>query len=122
MIEKIKVNQKEKNKNITPKERKVEDKKKEDKTPKGDNNEIKKDNINKIDNNKNKNSLSIKELINTPFGKKRNILDIIKSNNLSNKIVSPNSKNIYQISTDPKRINKKEVSSLREKYRRKKNN
>ena len=121
-IEKIKVHQKEKNKNTPPKERKVEDKKKEDKTPKGDNNEIKKDNINKINSNKNKNSLSIKELINTPFGKKRNILDIIKSNNLSNKLVSPNSKNIYQISTDPKRINKKEISSLREKYKRKKEN
>ena len=119
-FEKIKVHQKEKNKNTPPKERKVEDKKKEDKTPKGDNNnEIIKDNINKINSNKNKNSLSIKELINTPFGKKRNILDIIKSNNLSNKLVSPNSKNIYQISTDPKRINKKEI---REKYKRKKEN
>ena len=121
-IEKIKVHQKEKNKITPPKERKVEDKKKEDKTPKGDNDDIKKDNLNKINSNKNKNSLSIKELINTPFGKKRNILDIIKSNNLSNKLVSPNSKNIYQISTDPKRINKKEISSLREKYKRKKEN
>lgn len=112
-FEKIKVHQKEKerNKNITPKKRKIEENKKEDITPKGD--DIKKDF------NKTKNSLSIKELIKTPFGKKRNILDIIKSNNLSEKLVSPNSKNIYQISTDPKRINKKEMSNVREKYKRK---
>ena len=114
-FEKIKVHQKEKekerNKNITPKKRKIEENKKEDITPKGD--DIKKDL------NKTKNSLSIKELIKTPFGKKRNILDIIKSNNLSEKLVSPNSKNIYQISTDPKRINKKEMSNVREKYKRK---
>ena len=117
-FEKIKVHQKEKekerNKNITPKKRKIEENKKEDITPKGD--DIKKDF------NKTKNSLSIKELIKTPFGKKRNILDIIKSNNLSNKLVSPNSKNIYQISTDPKRINKKEMSNVREKYKRKMEN
>lgn len=118
LIEKIKVHQKEKRKNITPKEKKI--KRKEDKTPKEDENE--KDNINQKDYNKNKNSLSIKELINTPFGKKRNILDIIKSNNLSNKLVSPNSKNIYQISTEPKRINKTEINILREKFRRKKEN
>ena len=115
-FEKIKVHQKEKerNKNITPKKRKIEENKKEDITPKGD--DIKKDF------NKTKNSLSIKELIKTPFGKKRNILDIIKSNNLSEKLLSPNSKNIYQISTDPKRINKKEMSNVREKYKRKMEN
>ena len=70
------------------------------------------------------NNLSIKELINTPFGKKKNILDIIRSNNLSQKIVSPHSKRFAQISTDPKNINKNEILaklSIEEKFRKRDN-
>ena len=124
---KVKINQKENNINNS--------KEIEDKTPKDDkkrnfldprkyssgNNHSKSNNkINQL----RTNNLSIKELINTPFGKKKNILDIIRSNNLSQKIVSPHSKRFAQISTDPKNINKNEILaklSIEEKFRKRDN-
>ena len=45
--------------------------------------------------------LLMKDLINLPFGKKRSILEIVKTNNLSSKSVSPSSKKLLQHFTDP---------------------
>ena len=101
-LEKIKVNQRENN---------IKNNNKEpinDKTPKGDI-KIIRDKTPKSDilnEHKKWNTLSIKELINAPSSKKKNILDIIKSNNLSNKIISPNAKKLIQINTDPKNYRK----------------
>jgi len=46
--------------------------------------------------------LQFKDLINLPFGKKRNILEIVKKNNLSSKSASPNLKRLFRISSEPK--------------------
>ena len=46
--------------------------------------------------------LQIKDLVNLPFGKKRNILEIVKKNNLSSKSASPDLKRLIRISSDPK--------------------
>ena len=100
-LEKIKVNQKENNKNNNKEPI-------NDKTPKGEikiiRDETPKSEI--LDEHKKRHTLSIKELINVPSSKKKNFLDIIKSNNLSNKIISPNAKKIIQINTDPKNYRK----------------
>jgi hypothetical protein len=45
--------------------------------------------------------LLMKDLINLPFGKRRSILEIVKTNNLSSKSVSPSSKRLLQNFTDP---------------------
>ena len=87
-----------------------------DKTPKG---------IDKSKETKKTNTLKIKELINIPSSKKKNILDLIKTNNLTNQLFSPDSKRLIQNGTDPKRIPKKESNldsktSIREMYKRKK--
>ena len=118
--EKIKVNQKEKeknnNQNINDKTPNGENQKINDKTPKGD--DILKEK-------RRNNTLCIKDLINIPSSKKRNILDLIKSNNLSNKLISPDSKRLLQIHTDPKKFYKNELNtktSVREMYKMKKNN
>ena len=108
---------KEKNQNINDKTPKGENQNINDKTPKG--NDISKD-IKKT------NTLSIKELINIPSSKKKNILELIKTNNLTNQLFSPDSKRLIQIGTDPKRIPKKESNlnsktSVREMFKKKKN-
>ena len=108
---------KEKIQNINDKTPKGENQNINDKTPKG--NDISKD-IKKT------NTLSIKELINIPSSKKKNILELIKTNNLTNQLFSPDSKRLIQIGTDPKRIPKKESNlnsktSVREMFKKKKN-
>ena len=128
-IDKIKVNQNQKNNEDNIKINKDNNKEKnKDITPKVNKNEnIETSKSNEITVQRKKNSLSIKELINIPSSKKKNILDLIKSNNLSNQLVSPDSKRLVQIHTDPKKIPKKEKeinskTSIREMYKRKKNN
>ena len=49
----------------------------------------------------------MKELINLPNGKRKNILEIIKTNNMANKSVSPSAKRILEIFTEPKIRSKK---------------
>ena len=75
-------------------------------------------------NKKDKSTLLIKDMINKPSNIKRNILEIIKSNNLSNLIISPNSKKLNHVFTEPKSIRKKDFLSelqMKELYQRKKN-
>ena len=101
---------------ITPKP-KEDNKNIKDITPKGEN---------EIDtkSQRKKNTLSIKEFINAPSSKKKNILDLIKTNNLINQTASPNSKKLVQIHTDPKKLPKNEFNSktsIREMYKRKNN-
>ena len=128
--EKIKLNQNQKDKEDNIKANNNNENNNNDKTPKGNKNENKivttpMDNNDIIKYQRKKNNLSIKELINIPSSKKRNILDLIKSNNLANQLVSPDSKKLVQIHTDPKRIPKTELNSrtsIREMYKRKKNN
>ena len=55
-----------------------------------------------------RNLLQFKDLINLPFGKKKNILEIVKKNNLSNKSASPNLKRLIRMSSDP-RITKQSI-------------
>ena len=74
-------------------------------------------------NKKDKSTLLIKDMINKPSNIKRNILEIIKSNNLSNLIISPNSKKLNHVFTEPKSIRKKDFLSelqMKELYQRKK--
>ena len=136
-LEKIKVKQKEKNNynkdniinnDITPKGE-YNNIKIDDKTPKIENNKInindktpRSEDISKDQ--RKKNTISIKELINIPSSKKKNILELIKTNNLTNKLVSPNSKKLIQTNTGPKKLAKNEFNSktsIREMYKRKKN-
>ena len=46
--------------------------------------------------------LQFKDLVNLPLGTKRNILEIVKKNNLSSKSASPNLKRLIRISSEPK--------------------
>jgi len=62
-------------------------------------------------NQQNKNPLIIKDMINSPSNIKKNILEIIKSNNLSNLIISPNAKKLGHVLTEPKLITKKDFSN-----------
>ena len=74
-------------------------------------------------NKENKSSLLIKDMINRPSNIKKNILEIIKSNNLSNLIISPNSKKLSHVLTEPKFITKKDFTNnlpINELYQRKK--
>jgi hypothetical protein len=103
-IEEIKVNQNIKNNNLIL----------DDKTPKAINKTIneKAPKTEISDEFKKKYTLSIKELINVPFlSKKKNIIDIIKTNNLYDKLISPNTKKALQINTEPKRYQKKDLLS-----------
>ena len=71
----------------------------------------------------NKNPLILKDMINSPSNIKKNILDIIKSNNLSNLIIYPNAKKLGHVLTEPKLITKKDFSNnlpIKELYQRKK--
>ena len=84
-----------------------------------DNNKEKKYKINK----ENKSSLLIKDMINRPSNIKKNILEIIKSNNLSNIIISPNAKKLSHVLTEPKFLTKKNFTNnlpIKELYQRKK--
>ena len=127
--EKIKLNQNQKDKEDYIKVNNNNENNNNDKIPKENKNEkiitTPIDNNDIIKDQRKKNNLSIKELINISSSKKRNILDLIKSNNLANPLVSPDSKKLMQIHTDPKRIPKTELNSktsIREMYKRKKNN
>ena len=74
-------------------------------------------------NKENKSSLLIKDMINRPSNIKKNILEIIKSNNLSNIIISPNAKKLSHVLTEPKFITKKDFTNnlpIKELYQRKK--
>ena len=74
-------------------------------------------------NQQNKNPLIINDMINSPSNIKKNILEIIKSNNLSNLIISPNAKKLGHVLTEPKLITKKDFSNnlpIKELYQRKK--
>ena len=53
----------------------------------------------------------MKELVNIPFGKRRTILEIIKSNNIANKSVSPSAKRILEIYTNQKNYPKNELNN-----------
>ena len=83
-----------------------------DKTPKGgisntNDNTPKTDATNEC---KKRYTLSIKEIINVPsLSKKKNFIDIIKSNNLCDKIISPSARKVLQINTDPKKYQKKDL-------------
>ena len=84
-----------------------------------DNNKEKEYKINK----ENKSSLLIKDMINRPSNIKKNILEIIKSNNLSNIIISPNAKKLSHVLTEPKFLTKKNFTDnlpIKELYQRKK--
>jgi hypothetical protein len=84
-----------------------------------DNNKEKEYKINK----ENKSSLLIKDMINRPSNIKKNILEIIKSNNLSNLIISPNAKKLSHVLTEPKFLTKKDFTNnlpIKELYQRKK--
>ena len=84
-----------------------------------DNNKEKEYKINK----ENKSSLLIKDMINRPSNIKKNILEIIKSNNLSNLIISPNAKKLSHVLTEPKFLTKKNFTNnlpIKELYQRKK--
>ena len=84
-----------------------------------DNNKEKEYKINK----ENKSSLLIKDMINRPSNIKKNILEIIKSNNLSNIIISPNAKKLSHVLTEPKFLTKKDFTNnlpIKELYQRKK--
>ena len=84
-----------------------------------DNNKEKEYKINK----ENKSSLLIKDMINRPSNIKKNILEIIKSNNLSNIIISPNAKKLSHVLTEPKFLTKKNFTNnlpIKELYQRKK--
>ena len=84
-----------------------------------DNNKEKEYKINK----ENKSSLLIKDMINRPSNIKKNILEIIKSNNLSNFIISPNAKKLSHVLTEPKFLTKKDFTNnlpIKELYQRKK--
>ena len=74
-------------------------------------------------NKENKSSLLIKDMINRPSNIKKNILEIIKSNNLSNIIISPNAKKLSHVLTEPKFLTKKNFTNnlpIKELYQRKK--
>ena len=74
-------------------------------------------------NKENKSSLLIKDMINRPSNIKKNILEIIKSNNLSNLIISPNAKKLSHVLTEPKFLTKKDFTNnlpIKELYQRKK--
>ena len=74
-------------------------------------------------NKENKSSLLIKDMINRPSNIKKNILEIIKSNNLSNIIISPNAKKLSHVLTEPKFLKKKNFTNnlpIKELYQRKK--
>ena len=74
-------------------------------------------------NRENKSSLLIKDMINRPSNIKKNILEIIKSNNLSNIIISPNAKKLSHVLTEPKFLTKKNFTNnlpIKELYQRKK--
>lgn len=74
-------------------------------------------------NKENKSSLLIKDMINRPSNIKKNILEIIKSNNLSNLIISPNAKKLSHVLTEPKFLTKKDFTKnlpIKELYQRKK--
>ena len=74
-------------------------------------------------NKENKSSLLIKDMINRPSNIKKNILEIIKSNNLSNIIISPNAKKLSHVLTEPKFLTKKDFTNnlpIKELYQRKK--
>ena len=58
----------------------------------------------------NRKLILMKELVNLPFGKRRTILDIIKTNNMSNKSVSPTAKTIFKIFNDSKDKKNKNIS------------
>ena len=61
-------------------------------------------------------------MINSPSNIKKNILEIIKSNNLSNLIISPNAKTLSHVLTEPKLITKKDFTNnlpIKELYQRK---
>ena len=105
------------NNDLTPRPKENKDNLK-DITPKGENDIDKSKKQRKI------NNLSIKEFINKPSSKKKNILELIKTNNLSNQLVSPNSKRLIQMHTAPKKLPKNEFNSrtsIREMYKRKNN-
>ena len=73
-------------------------------------------------NKKDKSSLLIKDMINKPSNIKKNILEIIKSNNISNVINSP-TKKIIPTFTEPKSLIKKDNTTklpVKEFYQRKK--
>ena len=73
---------------------------------------------------KNNTSFLIKDMVNQPTNIKRNILEIIKRNNLSNLIITPNSKKNSSIFTDQKSITKKDFEKkiiMKELYQRKEN-
>ena len=72
---------------------------------------------------KNNNPLSIKELINASSVKKRHILDIVKSNNLSSKLNSPNSNQTIRINKKPNKLSQDQFNfkdSIQEIYKRRK--
>ncbi len=74
-------------------------------------------------NKENKSSLLIKDMINRPSNIKKNILEIIKSNNLSNLIISPNAKKLSHVLTETKFLTKKDFTNnlpIKELYQRKK--
>ena len=66
---------------------------------------------NNIFDRKKRSLLLMKELINLPFGKKRTILEIVKTNNILSKSVSPTSKRLFQNYTEPNTI----ISSIKKK-------
>ena len=71
----------------------------------------------------NRKLILMKELVYLPFGKRRTIIDIIKTNNLSNKSVSPTAKTIFKIFNDSKDKKNKNISvntSINLKYKEKK--
>ena len=116
-INRITSKHKEKNNNYSEKDLSENDSQKSDKN---------KNNIKNKDykiNKKDKSSLLIKDMINKPSNIKKNILEIIKSNNISNLINSPNSKNITPVFTEPKSLSKKNFTTkilVKELYQRKK--
>ena len=82
---------------------------------------IKKNQKNQIKN-KNNTSLLIKDMINQPSNIRRNILEIIKSNNLSHMFISPHEKKINSFFTDTKSVAKKVFEKkmiIKELYQRK---
>ena len=103
-IRRVTSNQKEKN------NKNVEKYIKQDDSQLIENNKINNKNKDYKMNKKDKSSLLIKDMINKQSNIKRNILEIIKTNNLSNLIISPNTKKMSHISTEPKFITNKDLT------------
>ena len=55
---------------------------------------------------KKRNLILIKDLINSPYGKRRSILDMIRSSNLSTKSLSPTGRKFFNIPNDLEIYNK----------------